>query len=217
MFPSLPIRLFVLVTLGIALGPSIAPAAQLDLSWVDHSDGQASFIIQRATSAAASNPQYTQIAQVPLGVTSYSDTTVSLDTAYCYRVAALEGVLLSPYSKIACAKPGGGFALVVTKAGAAGGTIASSPPGIACGTTCSFTYPAGKVVTLTASPSPGSTFIGWSRGGCTGTGPCIMVGNVSVIVTATFALLPGQALPTSTQGPNAETAVRAGFNKEGKK
>jgi len=38
-----------------------------------------------------------------------------------------------------------------------------------------------------------------------------------VIVTATFALLPGQALPTSTQGPSAETAVRAGFNKEGKK
>ena len=39
--------------------------------------------------------------------------------------------------------------------GAAGGTITADVPGIDCGAVCSFTYPAGTVVTLTASPAAG--------------------------------------------------------------
>jgi hypothetical protein len=192
MFLSRSVVLFALVTLGVVLGPSIAPAAQLDLNWVDHSDGQASFVIQRSANGTGSSAQYTSVAQVAVGVTSYSDTTVSLGTTYCYKVAAVEGNVVSPFTGIACAKPGGGFSLAVTKAGTAPGTIVSSPPGIDCGTTCSYTYPAGKVITLTAVPAPGSTFSGWSRGGCSGTAPCTMVGNVPVTVTAIFAVLPAK-------------------------
>jgi hypothetical protein len=222
-FPPRSIVLFALVTLGVVLGPSIALAVQLDLNWVDNSDGKASFIIQRAADGTASSGQYTHIAQVALGVTSYSDTAVSPGTTYCYQVAAVEDNVVSRFSRIACAKPGGGFSLAVTKAGTAGGTIVSSPPGIDCGTNCSYTYPAGKMVTLTAVPSPGSTFSGWSRGGCSGTGPCTMVGNVSVTVTATFAGLPVKIPGTVSSNRGGSSALETkiplvgSFGKDGTK
>jgi hypothetical protein len=185
--PFRSILLFPLVTIVVALGPSIAQAAQLDLNWVDDSSGRASFIIRRAPGGTGG---YVNIAQLPQGVTSFRDTSVALGTTYCYQVAGVQGDSVSAFSTVACAQPGEGFSVAVTKAGTASGSIASSPPGIVCGATCSFTYPAGKVVTLTAVPAPGSTFTGWSRGGCSGTGPCTMVGNVFVTVTATFAGLP---------------------------
>ena len=48
----------------------------------------------------------------------------------------------------------------------------SAPAGIICGATCSASYASGTAVTLTATPATGSTFAGWSGGGCTGTGTC---------------------------------------------
>ena len=175
------------MTLVVALGPSIAQAAHLDLNWVDDSGGRTSFIVRRAPDGTGG---YVNIAQLPPGVTSFRDTSVALGTTYCYQVAGAQDGSVSAFSTVACAQPGGGLSVVVTKSGTASGSIASSPPGIVCGATCSYTYPAGKVVTLTAVPAPGSKFTGWSRGGCSGTGPCTMVGNVSVTVTATFAVLP---------------------------
>jgi hypothetical protein len=178
------------VTLVVALVSSIAQAAQLDLDWVDDSGGQASFIVRRALDGTGG---YVNIAHLAQGVTSFRDTSVELGTKYCYQVAGVQEGSVSVFSSDVCAQPRGGFAVSVTKAGTASGSIASSPPGITCGATCSFTYPAGKLVTLTAVPAPGSMFTGWSRGGCSGTGPCTMVGNVSVTVTATFAFLPVRA------------------------
>ena len=57
-----PVLLFTLVTLVFSLGPSIALAQQLSLTWTDNSGGQAGFIIQRGT--GTSGP-YTKIAQLP--------------------------------------------------------------------------------------------------------------------------------------------------------
>jgi hypothetical protein len=76
--------------------------------------------------------------------------------------------------------------LTVARAGAGSGTVGSSPGGIACGPTCSATFAGGTVVTLTATPSPGSAFAGWSGGGCSGTGPCTLTLSESKTVTATF-------------------------------
>lgn len=56
--------------------------------------------------------------------------------------------------------------LTVTKNG--NGTVSSTPTGIDCGTTCSASFTSGTSVTLTASPSTGATFTGWS-GSCSGT------------------------------------------------
>lgn len=68
------------------------------------------------------------------------------------------------------------------------GFVASSPgsPINNCNVSCSSTFPTGTVVTLTAAPSGGSTFTGWSGGGCTGTSTCTVTPTAAVTVTATF-------------------------------
>ncbi|HLQ65404.1 MAG TPA: FG-GAP-like repeat-containing protein, partial [bacterium] len=85
------------------------------------------------------------------------------------------------------------YTLTVNKAGTGTGTVISSetPPSISCGPTCataSASYPSGTVVTLTASAASGSTFAGWTGGGCTGTGPCTVTMNASTTVSATFTV-----------------------------
>lgn len=80
--------------------------------------------------------------------------------------------------------------LTVTKAGTGAGTVASSPAGIDCGTSCAAAYAYGTPVTLTATPAPGSAFAGWSGGGCSGTGPCTVALDSAMNLTATFNPMP---------------------------
>src|SRR2546425_1791117 len=80
------------------------------------------------------------------------------------------------------------FPLTVTKTGTGAGTVTSSPPGISCGADCSESY-AGATVTLTAAPSAGSSFAGWS-GACTGTSTCTVTMTAARSVTATFVAVP---------------------------
>jgi PKD repeat protein len=77
------------------------------------------------------------------------------------------------------------FPLTVTLAGAGTGTVTG--PGINCPGDCTESYPAGTPVALTATPTGGSAFAGWS-GDCTGTGACnlTMGAAPSQNVTATF-------------------------------
>jgi len=77
--------------------------------------------------------------------------------------------------------------LTVTKAGSGTGTVTSSPAGINCGVDCSEKYNHGTSVTLTASADSGSTFSGWSGGGCTGTGTCTVTMSANTTVKATFS------------------------------
>src|SRR6476646_7274394 len=78
--------------------------------------------------------------------------------------------------------------LTITKSGNGSGTITSDPAGIDCGLTCTFDFAPDIVVTLTASANTGSTFTGWSGGGCTGTGTCIVTMTAATAVTANFDL-----------------------------
>jgi len=56
--------------------------------------------------------------------------------------------------------------LVVTPTGTGVGTVSSEPGGISCpGTACGAQFPAGDLITLTASAGSGSTFSAWT--GCT--------------------------------------------------
>jgi len=79
-----------------------------------------------------------------------------------------------------------GTPLTVSKAGAGSGTVTSSPAGISCGGTCSASFTNGSSVALTAATAAGSTFTGWSGGGCSGTGTCTVTMNAATTVTATF-------------------------------
>src|SRR5207245_6462597 len=64
--------------------------------------------------------------------------------------------------------------------------VASSPPGIDSGPLRAASYDTGTVVTLSASAASGSTFNGWSGGGCSGTGTCTVTMSAATTVTATF-------------------------------
>jgi uncharacterized repeat protein (TIGR01451 family) len=83
------------------------------------------------------------------------------------------------------------FALTVAKTGTGNGTVTSRPSGIDCGGVCSQNYASGTSVSLTATPSADSTFVGWS-GACAGTDPnsCSVTVNVAQSVTATFNVTP---------------------------
>lgn len=76
--------------------------------------------------------------------------------------------------------------LSVVREGTGSGTVSSGSAGISCGTDCSETYPSGAVVTLTATPDSGSTFEGWTGGGCTGTGTCAVTVTADTTVFARF-------------------------------
>ncbi|CAN5162204.1 hypothetical protein BH20ACI2_BH20ACI2_04410 [soil metagenome] len=80
------------------------------------------------------------------------------------------------------------FSLNITKSSNGSGVVTSDLPGVNCGTDCSKIYNIGTVVTLTAAPDPGTNFVGWSGGGCSGTGTCIVTMNQMTVVTATFTL-----------------------------
>lgn len=74
----------------------------------------------------------------------------------------------------------------MTKTGLGVGTVTSDTGGIACKPTCSASYPAGTVVTLTATPSSGSSFTGFI--GCTPATAttCAVVMSAARSVSAAF-------------------------------
>jgi hypothetical protein len=79
--------------------------------------------------------------------------------------------------------------LTVAKTGAGSGVVTSSPVGIDCGTTCSFQFAVGAVVTLSASASAGANFAGWSGEGCGGVGTCQVTMSQARNVSAMFVPL----------------------------
>ncbi len=97
--------------------------------------------------------------------------------------------------------------LTVTKTGS--GTVTSSPAGISCGTTCSYTFPYGSNVTLTATPGGGMIFTGWN-GACSGTGACTVSVTGAVGVGASFTTQPKIASSTTVaSSPNPSTTAQS--------
>ncbi len=90
---------------------------------------------------------------------------------------------------------------VVEGTGASGDTVTSSPSGISCPGTCSYSFNQGTNVTLTANTATGDSFTGtgdgWS-GACSGNATqCTVTMSAVESVTATFSYVPTQA-PTTT-------------------
>jgi hypothetical protein len=179
-----------------------ANAAQLGLTWTNNSTNEDGFKIERATGTTGT---FAQIAITGANATSYSDSGLADATTYCYRVRAFNTAGDSAYSNVACGTTPQTFGLAVVRAGTGSGTVTSSPAGITCGTSCAASFPSGTAVTLTATPAAGSTFTGWSGGGCTGTGACTVTLTANTTVTATFN---DTTLPTvSITAPGAAATV----------
>ena len=105
--------------------------------------------------------------------------------------------------------------LSVSRTGAGSGTVTSSPGGISCGATCSHKFAPGTMVTLTATAAGGSVFGGWSGGGCSGTGTCVVTLGSSTAVAATFDLAPVTLTVTKTgdgAGGGTVTSSPAGIS-----
>ncbi len=84
------------------------------------------------------------------------------------------------------------------------GTVSSDISGIACGTTCNSYYDRNTSVTLTAVAASGSSFTGWSGGGCSGISTCTVTLSQTTTVNASFVTdstsditLYSSLLPTS--------------------
>ncbi|MFN8636310.1 MAG: kelch repeat-containing protein [Chloroflexota bacterium] len=117
--------------------------------------------------------------------------TVAATATFTIRVADANAQTTSPvtrdYTLVIADTPKN---LTVTRNGTGSGTVTSSPTGIDCGATCTFSFASGTQVTLTATPASGSVFSGWS-GACTNlTGTCIVTMDVAKTVTATFDVAP---------------------------
>jgi Divergent InlB B-repeat domain len=77
--------------------------------------------------------------------------------------------------------------LSVVKAGTGSGYVGGNG-GIDCGPTCSNAFFPSSPVTLLAVPDDGSTFAGWTGGGCSGVADqCALTLSTDTTVTATFA------------------------------
>ncbi len=95
------------------------------------------------------------------------------------------------------------YALGVSLQGDGSGSVLSSPTGISCGADCSEDYLSGTVITLTASSSANSSFLGWS-GACSGASDCKITMTSTLSVIASFkSLVPltGSSAPPPPAPP----------------
>jgi hypothetical protein len=81
------------------------------------------------------------------------------------------------------------YGLTVSLDGSGSGTVSGS--GINCFdgavADCTHSYVEGTLVTLVATADAGSTFTGWSGGGCSGSGSCEVTMNSAQNVIASFS------------------------------
>jgi hypothetical protein len=75
---------------GVQLSPT-----RVDLSWADNAENETAYIIERCDGDGCTP---TIIDSLPANVTSYSDLTIAIDTAYYYRVRASNLAGPSPYT-----------------------------------------------------------------------------------------------------------------------
>lgn len=90
------------------------------------------------------------------------------------------------------------YVLSIVKGGSGSGTVACN------GGPCAPSYPEGAEVTLTATPSPGSAFAGFSGEDCSGVDPCMVWIESPTEVLATFEDLS----PAAAEGEAAVEAPR---------
>ena len=75
---------------------------QINLAWTDNANDETGFKIERCSGSNCTN--FVQVATVGANVTSYSNTGLTRNTTYRYRVRATNGSGDSAYSNIASAK-----------------------------------------------------------------------------------------------------------------
>jgi hypothetical protein len=155
-------------------------AGQATLAW-DSTAGATGYRLYYGTASGA----YSESIDVA-DATSYTVNNLTEGQTYYFAAASYDfsgnqSGYSNEVSKIVAASTL--IQLSVITGGTGTGTVSGT--GISCGNVCSDSYSPGTAVTLTATPSSGSIFAGWS-GGCTGTGTCTVTMNAATSVMATF-------------------------------
>lgn len=179
------------VTLLVS-GPPPPPNQTLSVAFVGIGAGSVSDSASLSCSASCQH-QYPQGTVVHLTATPAAGSTFTgwsgggcSGTGVCTVTMSADQALTATFDTI----PPLTHSLTVNTAGSGSGSVTSSPAGINCGSTCSHAFTAGTQVTLTATADSGSTFEGWSGGGCSGTATCTVTLNSDATVTATFTANP---------------------------
>jgi hypothetical protein len=102
------------------------------------------------------------------------------------------------------------FALTVSSTGNGHGAVASGGGEINCGATCKALIIIGSEVTLTAEAAVGSSFVGWSGGGCSGTSTCEITMTDAAAVTADFVQAPPSVITEYALGVSPTAATVTG-------
>jgi subtilisin family serine protease len=79
------------------LSANLIGANQIKLVWTDNSTNEAEFVVERSLNAT----DYSTLVVLPQNSTSYTNTGLSFDTLYYYRVKARVELLQSGYSNVA--------------------------------------------------------------------------------------------------------------------
>lgn len=96
--------------------------------------------------------------------------------------------------------------------GTGSGMVTSNPGGIACNTDCSAPFTSGTQVTLQPAASMYSIFTGWSGGGCSGTGNCVITPSSDISVTATFTYDVAHQVQVSGGSTTYYSSLQSAYN-----
>jgi List-Bact-rpt repeat protein len=127
------------------------------------------------------------------------------------QTAANPGTSVPRGYQLSTSAPSANATLSVVRVGSGAGTVTSNPAGIDCGSDCAESYVDGTMVDLTAAPSAGSTFSGWS-GACTGSGSCSVTVDSAKSVAANFTGFFTVSVAKSGSGNGTASSDVAGIN-----
>ena len=171
----------------------------IDLTWTASTDdvGVTGYLVERCQNVGCIN--FSQIRTTT--ATGIIIDGLTPNTNYSFRVRATDALgRLSNYSNTVsvATQPLSTYTLTVHREGSAAsiGLVTSSPAGINCGSTCTVNMPAGSVVTLTATPGPGSVLP-----------PFPFYGGVGF-----YGSCPSYTATTCTFTMNSAVSVSAHFN-----
>ncbi len=120
------LRLSILPTVPGGLQAEVLAADQVNLTWIDNSDDETGFVIERKTGNGFN--AFVEIATVGAGVTNYSDAQAASSEIYYYRVKAYNSFGDSDYTQPTLAITGDEYqAEAYTKR--SGAAVLSSPAG----------------------------------------------------------------------------------------
>ncbi len=163
------------ITVSITANPTSMqrPANQTRLSWTTTGTPTSCVASQNWSGSKNVNGFYEDITSLNTGSYIFMITCSKSGTANAVDSVS---VVVSPANQ---------YGLTVNKDGTGNGTITGT--GINCGTDCSESFSSGTSVTLSQTPSSGSTFTGWG-GSCSGTGSCTVIMSQARTVSASYSL-----------------------------